>query len=160
MRNSTIFIALVASGACALAVNLPKEGTWDATSCWTGTSNDMALGKEYTANSYELLGTIVSVTPGGLGDQNSFRCVGSNTTIKGKYTGANVCEATDADGDKRVSRFEILADGKVVREFLLGTGKYEGMQQTTTVVSMPPMKEAKPGTFQGCNRQSGTYKLK
>ena len=42
----------------------------------------------------------------------------------------------------------------------MGTGKYEGMQQTTTVVMMPPMKDAKPGTFQGCNRQSGTYKLK
>jgi hypothetical protein len=156
-----VLAALAASAACAFAAaNLPKEGSYDVTACWTGTANDLVFNKDHTANSYEMLGTIMSNPPGGFADGSTFRCVGMNTAIKGKMGGGNVCQVTDPDGDKRLNAFHIEADGKVVRENLGGTGKYEGMTQTNTVAMLPPMKEAKPGTFQGCNRQTGTYKLK
>jgi hypothetical protein len=162
MKNRLTFIALAAAGTCAFAaVNLPKEGTYETLNCWTGTGNDVAVGKDYTASSYEMVGTVVSVPPGGLGDRSTFRCVGYVTTFKGKPpTNNNVCVVTDADGDQRINRFAMLPDGKFTREMIGGTGKYEGMEMTNTVFTMPPMKEAKPGVFQGCNRQTGTYKLK
>lgn len=162
MRNRSTFIALAAAGTCAFAaVNLPKEGTYETLNCWTGTSSDIAMGKDYTASSYEMVGTVVSTPSGSLGDNSTFRCVGMVTTVKGKpTTNNNVCVVTDADGDTRINRFALMPDGKVTREMIAGSGKYEGMEMTNTVMPMPSMKEAKPGVFQGCNRQSGTYKLK
>ena len=154
-------LALATTAACALAaVNLPKEGNYDSVSSWTGTANDLTFNKDHTANSYEMVGTVVSMIPGGLGDGSTFRCVGMNTAIKGRMGGGNVCEVTDPDGDKRLNAFRIEPDGKVTREMLGGTGKYEGMTMTNTVALMPAMKEAKPGTFQGCNHQTGSYKLR
>jgi hypothetical protein len=47
-----------------------------------------------------------------------------------------------------------------VQETLAGTGKYEGMVRTATAESLGQFPTIKPGTFQGCNRATGTYKLK
>jgi len=71
-----------------------------------------------------------------------------------------VCEAIDADGDKRLTNFSIGSDGKVTREFVVGTGKYEGMVTSGTVEPLGPFPVIKDGTFQNCNHQTGTYKLK
>jgi hypothetical protein len=166
LKNASAFraLALAALASSALgamaATNLPKEGNYDVVACWTGTGNDLALGKGSLASSYEMVGTVVSMPPGGFADRSTFRCVGMNTSMNGKMGGANICDVVDPDGDHRVNRFEIRADGSVVREMVSGTGKYEGMTQTNKVEPFPPMKEAKAGTFQGCNRQSGTYKFK
>jgi hypothetical protein len=65
----------------------------------------------------------------------------------------------DRDGHKYLSHFEIR-DGKAVRQQVTGTGKYEGMVVATTVQPLGPFPVVKPGTFQNCNRQSGTYKMK
>jgi hypothetical protein len=160
LRTLTVLAATAAAASALAAVNLPKEGSYDVVACWTGTSADIAVGKDYSANSYEMVGTVVSRAPGGFGDQSTFRCVGMNTMAKGRAGGGNQCEVTDADGDKRLNAFQIQPDGKVTREMLAGTGKYEGMSITNVVALMPPMKPAKPGTFQGCNQQTGAYKLK
>lgn len=166
MKTQTItrplaFIVLAAAGACAFAaVNLPKEGSYDSISCWTGTGNDIAFSKENAGSTYEMVGTVVSMIPGGLGDRSTFRCVGIDTTVQGRKGGGNMCEVIDPDGDKRLNAFHVEPDGRIVREMLAGTGKYEGMTMTNTVANLAAMKPAKAGTFQGCNRQTGTYKLK
>jgi hypothetical protein len=155
------FIALAAAASCAFAAaTLPKEGNYDVVACWTGTGNDIDFSKSHTASSYEMVGTVVSMIPGGFGDRSTFRCVGMNTNVAGHMGGGNMCEVIDPDGDKRLNAFHIDPDGKVVREMVAGTGKYEGMTQTNTVAMMPPMKTAKAGASQGCNRQTGSYKLK
>ena len=85
MKNQIVFLTLATAGAYAFAaVNLPKEGSYDAVSCWTGTATDIAVGKDHSAGSYEMVGTIITNPPGGLGDQNTFRCVGLRTMFKGK----------------------------------------------------------------------------
>jgi hypothetical protein len=60
-------------------------------------------------------------------DKESFRCVGMNASLGGKNISSTVCEATDADGNKRLTYFSAGSDGKLIREFVAGTGKYEGM---------------------------------
>lgn len=144
----------------ALAADLPKEGAFDFTACWSGESREIVFSPRHTANSYEFTGTVRSNPPGGPFDKETFRCVGFGSTFDGKTAGSNACESSDGAGNKRLSSFTTNADGSVTRQVVAGTGKYEGLSMTTTVQSLGPFPPAKPGTFQSCNRQTGTYKLK
>ena len=155
------FAALMLAGAVgsAFAANLPKEGRYDFTSCWSGVSSTIAFSKTHSAFSYEMTGVVRSTTPGGLFDKSTFRCVGMNHSFDGKVGATTVCEGVDPDGDKRLSFFSTQGD-KVTRENITGTGKYEGMVSSGTVAPLGPFPEIKPGTFQNCNQQTGTYKLK
>jgi hypothetical protein len=51
-------------------------------------------------------------------------------------------------------------DGTIVRQLIAGTGRYEGMEMSGTVTPLGPFPVLKPGTFQDCNRQTGTYELR
>jgi len=70
-----------------------------------------------------------------------------------------VCETKDADGDKRLLSFSNV-DGKITRTNVAGTGKYEGIVTAGMVENLGPFPSIKDGTFQNCNHQTGTYKLK
>jgi hypothetical protein len=153
------FIGL-ASADSVFAAELPKEGSYDYTSCWSGVNNVITFSKTHTASSYEMTGTTRSNPPEGMFDKNTFRCVGMNASLDGKFTGSTVCEAIDVDGDKRLAYFSLGSDGSVTRENVAGTGKYEGMKATGTVHPLGPFPVVKAGTFQDCNHQTGTYKLK
>jgi hypothetical protein len=163
MKNGWYIIAFVmfTFAPSAFAAELPKEGSYDYTSCFAGTSNSMPFSKTHTSSSFEIIGTNRSASPGGMFDKEAFRCVGMNASFDGKRRGNWVCEATDADGDKRLTYYSIGNDGKEIRETIVGTGKFEGMVTNgTTSEPLGPFPVIKAGTFQGCNRQTGTYKLK
>jgi len=153
------FMAAAAAGA-AVAADLPKQGRYDITACWSGVGNQIAFSKTHTASSFEMTGTNRSNPPGGLFDKNSFRCVGMSARLGERSVGSVVCEAVDPDGDKRLSYFGLGSDGKYVREQVAGTGKYDGMTTDGTVQPLGPFPTLKEGTFQSCNHQTGTYKLK
>lgn len=157
--NAGLVVALSVAGAAA-AQSLPKEGSYAYTACWSGIANSIAFSKTHFAFSYEMTGTSRSDQPGSYGDKTSFRCVGMNASFAGKVRASTTCEAIDSDGDKRLSYFSTGSDGITVREQVTGTGKYEGMVTQTTVTPLGPFPVIKPGTFQNCNRQTGTYKLK
>ncbi|MEX2198680.1 MAG: hypothetical protein WD886_07700 [Burkholderiales bacterium] len=160
MKRICMAAALVLA-ASAQAADLPKEGSFDFTACWAGTSNLVAFSKTHWANTFEMTGSTRSNPPGGMFDKNSFRCIGTNASFEKKLQFLTVCEGVDRDGDKRLTHFETGADGKTVRRFVAGTGKYEGMIETSAGIEpLGPFPTAKPGTFQNCNRQTGTYKLK
>jgi hypothetical protein len=82
-----------------------------------------------------------------------------NASLDGKVTASNVCESIDVDGDKRLAYFS-TGDGKITRTNVAGTGKYEGMVMAGTVELLGPFPVIKDRTFQNCNHQTGTYKLK
>ena len=160
MKTLFLVLGVVASASSAFAAERTKEGNYDFTSCWSGIGHDVAFSKTHTARSYEMTGAIRSNPPGGMFDKETFHCVGMNASLGGKNSGSTVCEATNAGGDKRLTYFSIGTDGKVTREFVSGTGKYEGMVMSGTVEPLGPFPEIQPGTFQDCNHQTGTYKLK
>ena len=83
------FVTLVglASMGSAFAAELPKEGSYDFTACWSGVSNMITFSKTHTASSYEMTGTIRSNPPDGMFDKNSFRCVGMNASLAGSSLG-------------------------------------------------------------------------
>jgi hypothetical protein len=154
-----VALTIVGSGP-ALAADLPKEGTYDITACFTRVLNRIEFSKTHRAASLEQTGTSRSNIPGGMFDNESVRCVGVTTVMEGKSTINNFCESLDKDGDKRFTRFYSAADGSILREHVAGTGKYDGLETTgtyTIVGSFPTIKE---GTVLFCNRQTGTYKLK
>jgi hypothetical protein len=158
--NAGLVAALMVGGA-ATAQTLPKEGTYDYTACWSGVSTVIAFSKTHSAFSYEMTGSTRTNPPGGMFDKNSFRCVGMNASFGGKNTASTACEAIDRDGDKRLAYFSLTSDGKVIREEIAGTGKYDGMVTSgTTVAPLGPFPVIKAGTFQNCNHQKGAYKLK
>jgi hypothetical protein len=158
--GSLITLMFSVSINLAFAADLPKEGSYDYNACWSGANNEITFSKGYTASSYEFTGTTRSNPPGGMFDKNTFRCVGMNAFLDGKNTASTVCEAIDVDGDKRFAYFSLGSDGKVTRENLTGTGKYEGMVASGTVQPLGPFPALKAGTLQDCNHQTGTYKLK
>jgi hypothetical protein len=161
MHRYVLALLIVASPFSAFAAELPKEGSYDYTSCGTTTRNEMTFSKTHTSYSFELIGSNRSASPGGMFDKESFRCVGMSASFSGKNTGSWVCEATDADGDKRLTSYSVGNDGKQTRETVAGTGKFEGIVTSgNTVEQLGPFPVIKIGTSQTCNRQTGTYKLK
>jgi hypothetical protein len=172
MRNAWHFVSLVlffataavlflvtAPGGSAFA-ELPKEGGYDFTSCWSGVSNPIAFSQTHSAQTYEMTGTTLSNPPGGFLDKRSYRCVGMATSFGGKSTNTAVCESVGTDDGKILTYFSLGSDGKVTREVVAGTGKYEGLVSSGTAQPLGPFPAAKAGTFQDCNHQTGTYKLK
>jgi len=153
---------MLAAGVAGIAAaqTFPKEGNYDFSSCWSGVANMVAFDKTNMAYSFEMMGTTQSVPPGGAFDKLTFRCVGLNYIYEGKpITGNAVCESIDSQGDKSLAHF--TNDGpKSTRTAITGTGKYEGMVSSGTTAPVGVFPTIKPGTFQNCNRQTGTYKMK
>jgi hypothetical protein len=154
-----ISAAIIGGVGATAAADLPKEGKYDVTSCWSGMANSIDFSKTYSAANCELTGATHSNLPGGFLDMTSFRCVGFSATIDGKSSGMNICEGFDKDGDKWLIR-SVIEGPKVTQETLTGTGKYEGIARTDVIDSFGAFPSAKPGTFQGCNHGAGTYKMK
>lgn len=160
MANAGLFAAVLVVAGSALAQSFPKEGNYDFTSCWSGTSTPIDFSKTNTAFSYEMMGTTRSNPPGGFLDNRSFRCIGMVTSFGGKGTHSAVCESFGTDPDKILTYFSASSDGKVTREVIEGTGKYEGLVSTGIAKPLGPFPSVKAGTFQACNHQTGTYKMK
>lgn len=156
--NAGLVAALTIAGA-ATAQTYSKEGKYDFSSCWSGNSNIIAFSKTHTALSYEMTGTTQSNPPGGMFDKTTFRCVGMNYSFDEKVAGHVVCESLDAQGDKALSQYTVEGT-KATRVAITGTGKYDGMVSSGITATLGPFPVIKPGTFQNCNRQTGTYKLK
>jgi hypothetical protein len=162
MRKSVALAAIAAAcvlGSLALAADLPKEGTYDFVSCYSGTSNPMPFSKTHSAELTEITGTSQSNPPGGLFDKVAFRCITFGYSADGKNTATTACEGVDKDGDKYMSY--LVNDGTTTsRKVVAGTGKYDGMTASGTAQSQGPFGTLKPGTIQNCTRQRGTYTLK
>ena len=58
MNQTLRYFSLVAlvglTSGSAFAADLPKEGSYDFTSCWSGVSNPIAFSKTHFAYSYEM----------------------------------------------------------------------------------------------------------
>jgi len=76
MRRYGLALLIAACPFSTFAGELPKEGSFDFNSCWSGVSNVITFSKTHTANSYEMTGTTRSNPPGGMFDKSTFRCVG------------------------------------------------------------------------------------
>ena len=161
MRTGIVAGLLLGVGISAWAADLPSEGSYDIKTCFTRNSTLIQYSQTQYAYSYEETGTVVGSPPGGLFDGDVVRCVGLTAVVDGKRSGGSFCEAVAKNGDKRLTQFRYDSEGKLVREALVGTGKYDGMVLTgSTMKAIGPAPELKTGTAETCNQQTGNYKLK
>lgn len=158
--TSLVAVLVSTSMGTAFAAELPKEGNYDYTTCFTRVSTRIDYSPTHFAYSHEDTGTAVSSPPGGLFDSEAVRCVGMTASFDGKRSGSTVCEGVAKNGDKRLTRFWYDNEGVYQREAVTGTGQYEGMTTTGSVKAVGQPQQIKPGTTQYCNRAIGTYKLK
>ena len=80
----TTLLILIAATSLASAGEVPKEGTYDYTSCWSGTTSTMQLPGGAMAATNEVTGMNHAKIPGTMFDNSSFRCIGFTVT-KDKY---------------------------------------------------------------------------
>lgn len=159
LANAGLIAALTVAGSVA-AQTLPKEGNYDIIACYSGVSKTIAFSATHSTMTLEQSGTTLSNPPGGFLDKGTFYCLGLGTSLGGKITLNTVCEVVLPDGGKMLSTFARGPDGKITREMVAGTGTYEGIVASGMAEPMGGFPTVKPGTFQNCNHQTGTYKLK
>jgi hypothetical protein len=157
---SVIAPLLCMCAGIVLAAELPKEGSYEHTTCFTRNSTRIDYSRTHFAYSYEETGTSVSNPPGGLFDDEVVRCVGVSISLDGKRSGSSLCEAKARGGDTRLTHFWYDSKGDFQREAVAGTGRYEGMVTTGSVKPVGQTQQVKPGTVTFCNLGTGTYKLK
>ena len=145
---------------CATAQGVPKEGSFEIINCGSGTNSVVEISKTARFTSSEAIGTTRSVPPGGYLDMTTYHCMSLGATLDGKYTGHTYCEGVDRDGDRYISHLYSTDGGKTSSEVIAGMGKFEGMTRMGTSESLGAFPSVKPGTFTGCGRQTGTYKMK
>lgn len=159
-------IAFAASHfATIAAVNMPKEGNFDFNYCLAGRTEAMQVSDQAVAGSFELTAAIMSNIPGGPFDGQGSHCMGTWSVLDGKYFDSGYCVTVDADGDRFLMDFKTgpLPAGQAVAgtwTAVGGSGKYQGMMAKGNYKAISPVVPAVPGGFQGCNRNTGTYKLK
>ena len=143
IANTGLVAALTVAGSAA-AQTFPKEGNYDFTSCFSGTSNVIQFSKTHSVSINEIVGNSRSNPPGGAFDMIAFRCVTLGATFDGKASGSYYCEGIDKDGDKFLVRG--TSEGpKGKAEAIAGTGKYDGMVRTGTSESPGVFPQIKPG---------------
>ncbi len=156
----TLWAMLAASSAIAGKVNMPKEGNFEFAWCYVAQGKAITSGDKLFVITYHGVANSHSDPTGRPFDQMGGRCYGTFATINGKSQGFGVCELADQDGDKWWMEYHDNAEGSGgTYTSALGTGKYEGMTLKGEYRSMtwPGTPDA---TFQGCNPNKGTYKLK
>jgi YD repeat-containing protein len=164
--NRTLVVPILAAsiGAAAAgegqAADLPKEGMYDYMVCHTRAVSRIDYSANQFAYSYDKGGTALAKTPGSLFDDEAVHCVEFTLSLDGKRPGRSVCEGTAKDGDRRLTRFLYDAEGKLQREQVSGTGKYEGMTTTGSVRQVGATEKIDWNTAKYCNHATGTYKLK
>jgi hypothetical protein len=155
-----VTLATTMAASPTFAADLPREGNYNIHSCTSGVANAIAFSKDHRVIGIEQWGSTLSNPPGGMLDKGVFHCLGLQTVFAGKDVYSHYCELVFADGDKILGHLSPGPDGNPVRSTVAGTGKYEGLVLSGTVVQLGPYPVVKPGAFQNCNHQTGTYKLR
>lgn len=158
VMGALVLVTSVLLTAAAPAAELQREGDFNATYCFSGDLAVLAQSQTDRAFSFELTGPVRAETPGAFLDMSSVQCVGLGEVRDGRSSGTHQCHFMDADGDKVFARFE--AEGpKSTFEILGGTGKYVGISGGGETQSLGRFPKIKDGTFQGCSRGGGHYRL-
>lgn len=165
-RNLAAVVALwamlAADSAMAGKVNIPKEGNYEFDFCVIGRGKSFSAGDNLFVLHYELDANVNSVPPGRAFDRMGSRCYGLYINLNGKPRESGICELTDLDGDKWWMDYRGTWDGGGgAYTAAHGTGKYEGINlQGEYHIDNSWGKASTELSFQGCNRNKGTYKLK
>ncbi len=167
MKTMLICAALIAIIATpslveAARVNIPKEGKFAFDFCPVGRGKTFSAGERLFVMNYDL-DAILRTTPSGeVFDRMGARCFGIYANINTRQQESGFCELTDVDGDKWWMDYRGNPDGTGGTYIAVhGTGKYEGMALRGEYrIDNNWGSISREVSFQGCNPNTGTYKLK
>ena len=159
MRSRLLLCLAVAFPSSLLAaVEVAREGTYDATDCMGGPAQVITQSASQVIGSFDVMGTLIG-KPGMLYHNTNIRCLGVWSLIDGQYSESGNCQIVDADGDKMLGRFSRgTGDGRW--EVISGSGKYVGLTSNGTYAPLGPFPQPTPNTVQGCSRVTGTWKMR
>jgi hypothetical protein len=146
-----------------IAAGLAKEGSFETIICYAGPIKLTAVGKVWGAI-LDVVGTPMA-KEGELLYGTSARVVDYSTNVGKEQTDDASSLFTDSDGDQFLfmysGRYPIGMPGPGTWKAVAGTGKYEGMEASGTYVHVnQPAKSARTDWYNGCDRDSGHWKLK
>jgi hypothetical protein len=153
---------LAADSAVAGKVNIPKEGSYEFDFCPIGRGKTFSAGDKLFVMNYDL-DAILRTTPSGRAfDRMGARCYGIYANVSGRQQESGFCELTDLDGDKWWMEYRGNPDGAGgTYTAAYGTGKYDGVTLRGEYhIDNAWGSVSKEVSFQGCNPNKGTYKLK
>lgn len=135
----------------------------EITHCYSGTFLIFHDNKEVmSAGSWAQNGIIMSHTESKMLNNAVVHCEGVQRGLGPDRSGYGLCKIVDDDGDMIVAETPYSISAYDMR-FLDGTGKWKGIKGTLRferfAVRSKPGKGAMPGTYQGCDRQKGSFEL-
>lgn len=142
-------------------VNIPKEGSYEFDFCPIGRGKTFSSGDKLFVMNYDL-DAVLRTASGKAFDRMGARCFGIYSNISGRQQETGICELTDLDGDKWWMDYRGNPDGAGgTYTAAFGTGKYEGMTLRGEYrIDNAWGSVSKEVSFQGCNPNKGTYKLR
>lgn len=151
---------LIAGGATAGKVNMPKKGNYELVFCVVDQQKSLSGGDKFFVSHYQGISMIRTEPAGKPFDRTSGVCYGTWMNLNGRQRGFGMCEMIDMDGDKWWLEYTDNPEGGGgTYTSPWGSGKYEGMtlKGEYKVESWPTSKDA---AFQVCNPNKGTYELR
>jgi hypothetical protein len=155
---TAIRIAMVIALGCCIFTSIADAEPYDMTNCSAGETTMLVASKELVVFGYDIKGIVQDNLDTKAFANMTYRCVGYNQILAGKATGQGICKFMDKDGDYLVG--EINSSGpEGTWKAYYGTGKWEGITGSGKYVYITNAKPIADGTFQNCNRSTGTYEL-
>jgi hypothetical protein len=157
-KKMWITSAAMALGLLLLISVANAEQPYDITTCGSGTNEILFSSEDFTVLSLESKGITRSNHENKAFDNNTFHCMGVIQVANGKPEGSMFCKFLDPDGDVTIGISTV--DGpEGTWEFVHGTGKWQGITGGGKNWPITQGKAVAPGTFQGCRKATGTFKL-
>ena len=151
-------IAVVFVFGCFIFTSVAHAEPYDMTNCFSGESTMLVASKELVVFGYDLKGIVQDNLDTKAFANMSFQCVGITKIVAGKTTGQGICKFMDKDGDFIVGETTSTGLEGTWKAFY-GTGKWKGITGSGKHVYFTNSKPIVNGTFQSCNRATGTYEL-
>ena len=151
-------IALIFVLGFCIFTPIAQAEPYDITNCWAGETTMLVASKELVVMSYDLKGICRDNLDTKAFENMSFQCIGLSKIVAGKPTGNGYCKFMDKDGDYMVGE-TTSAGPEGTWKALYGTGKWKGITGSGKNMYITNSKPIVEGTFQNCNRSTGTYEL-
>jgi len=132
---------------------------YDLTQCYSGTSNLPFSSEKLTIFTFELKGITRSNSSDKDFDNATFHCVGISRVIGKDTIVTGSCKFQAPDASIHVGEFN-AKNREGTWKFLYRTGRYEGIEGGGPYKTIIRGKPITLGTFQGCDRVTGTFSLK
>ncbi len=169
MRKSSSWVLPIAVGWLLLgaqgvfAAGPAKEGSFETVICYAGPMQMTAIGKVWGAT-LDVVGTPMA-KEGELLYGTSARVMDYSSNVGNEAADDASSLFIDADGDRFLlmysGHYAIGAPGPGTWKAVAGTGKYEGIEASGTYIHVnQPVNRARADWYQGCDKDTGHWKLK